>query len=457
MTDENFHMNYIKKLIVALSASGVINILLISLLFYIYLKDSPTSSYEHKPALKQEEQAVPLALSSGNAEMIHYFRSLDFDQLTEHLSNDQFVENGYTRRDLALACLVAFHQFDLNRALLGHVFPDQQRVFSYGLLKSGKPATVILYAGLTDQQFQSIIDFAESERWPLTSKGLYWKLKQSPDVQEASLDDAFYMTPDFLAVELLLNRADSPVKREEVKQLLLEGNWTMLQTFVAQQKHLQDLSPAKRQRFLLDYLNLKSQAAAYLLLKLDNEFALKKLNDSQVVSLLNLLSDKTPESERYALDLLKSPRSDSVWKLAASNLYRYADESIPEKNLHHIAMKRFVPGYNLHEEKPKAPLVVIQKQVEKPKPVPKVSVPNKIVTAPKPKPAATPVRSVKQEITNKNIATNNKPKDRLYLVQDGDTLWKVSKLFNVDMERLRSYNRLQSDALKPGTPLRIPG
>lgn len=47
-------------------------------------------------------------------------------------------------------------------------------------------------------------------------------------------------------------------------------------------------------------------------------------------------------------------------------------------------------------------------------------------------------------------------KDRLYIVQEGDSLWKIARRFNVDVEHLRAHNKLKSDALKPGTPIRIP-
>ncbi len=267
----------------------------------------------------------------GNRELIHYFRSLSFDQLVAKLSNRQLIENGYTQRDIALACLVAFHHFDLSRALLGYSPPDQQRTIMYGQLKSGKPALMTVYPGLSDQQFQALVNFAATEKWPLTSKGLFWQYKKLKNQAEASLVDAFSMTPEFLSVELLFSRSDASVSKVELQKMLLEGTWDMLYSFAEQQKMVQDLSPARRQNFLLEYINHKSTTAANLMLKADMEFALKKLTDPNVIQLLQLLKDKTLESETYAIALLTSPRGDAVWKIAAAKLYQFAAKKFLKK------------------------------------------------------------------------------------------------------------------------------
>lgn len=425
MNSDNIQLKYIRRLIIALSASGILNILLLSSFFYWLVKDTPPSPYfEQKPALKKEQQA-PLASASGNAELIHYFRSLSFDQLVAKLSNNQLIENGYAQRDIALACLVAFHYFDLSRALVGQAQPEQQRSIIYGRLKSGQPASITVYPGLSEQQFHAVVDFIGTERWPLTSKGLFWQFKKLGDDADPSLGDAFSMTPEFLAVEMLFNRADVSVSKADLQKMLLKGTWAMLSNFAEQQKLVQDLSPAKRQSFLLEYIDRKSTAAAYLMLKVDGEFALKKLDDRHVMDLLRLMDEKTPESEKYALDLLISPRGDAVWKMAGAKLYQYAGETIPDKNLHHMAMARFIPGK-----------AMIEMPVNKSTP-PKI-VAKPIVSKPKPQP------------------TQRVKKDRLYIVQEGDSLWKISRRFNVDIDKLRAHNKLKNDALKPGTSLKIP-
>lgn len=48
------------------------------------------------------------------------------------------------------------------------------------------------------------------------------------------------------------------------------------------------------------------------------------------------------------------------------------------------------------------------------------------------------------------------PQYRLYIVQEGDSLWKISRRFGVDMEAIKEQNRIGSSDLKPGTVLKIP-
>jgi LysM repeat protein len=45
---------------------------------------------------------------------------------------------------------------------------------------------------------------------------------------------------------------------------------------------------------------------------------------------------------------------------------------------------------------------------------------------------------------------------QVYVVQQGDSLWKISRRFGVSVETLKSYNQLKSDSIKPGDTLKIP-
>lgn len=45
---------------------------------------------------------------------------------------------------------------------------------------------------------------------------------------------------------------------------------------------------------------------------------------------------------------------------------------------------------------------------------------------------------------------------RTYIVQSGDSLWKISRMFDVKVEAIRELNGLQSETLKPGAELILP-
>lgn len=462
-------LTHIRKLTTILMISGALNVILLMIFFYWSFKETiPTPYFELKPANKQEEQ-LPLAIDHSNSDVIRYLRVLPMERLIARLNQTQLIENGYTLRDLTLACLVDIHHFDLTRALAGHHQSEQKRTIIYGKHRNGQNAELSVYAGLSDQQYQAIINFATTERWPLTSHGLYLALKKQKEIQP-SLVDTFIMTPEFLAVEMLFSRSPVGVDKKELLQVLLQGDWPMLFSFVEQQKMHQDLSDARRQRFLLDYIQHHSSAAALLLLKTDSALVVNKLDDNQEIEILRLLENKSPEGEKFAISLLTSPRSDAVWKAAAERLYAYAGEPLPEKYHHHAALSRFVS---------KSPMIVpptsertlSQVTMQSSKAAtrklfePKVAVndqttPAKVKSPPNQKTIATSRSSV-QNILPPVMQAQHNPgraprKERFYVVQEGDSLWKISKKFNVDVDKIRANNKLESDFLKPGRPLVIP-
>lgn len=370
-------LKQIRRLTQALIISGAFNILLLTLFVYWIIKERPPTPYcEHKPP---EVRAI--AVEHTNSDLIVHFNTLSFEQLVVKLSSTQLVENGYTERDLALGCLIAFHHLDISRTTQ----PTQQRLIE----------NISVYPGLSDEQFQAILKFVQTERWPLTSKGLFLRLQEG--IPDPTLADAFTFTQEFLTIAMLFHRANVEVAKSELLQVLCDGSWELLTSFTEEQRQLQDLTPARRQYFLLEYIKQHSKHATYLILKTDREFATKKLDDQHVLAILELLSDKTPEAEEYALSLLTSPRSDAVWELAAIRLYDYQGETPPNKYQHHAALSRFVPEETIIEET-----------------------------------------------------------KYLYVVEEGDSLWKIANKHNVMIEDIIESNDLDSDVLMPDTILEIP-
>ncbi len=417
----------IRKLTQCLFLSGALNIVLASFFFYGMIRERPPTPYfELKPA-NIDEQQVPVAMDHSNEEIIRYFKSLSFESLLTKLSHAELVESGYAVRDLALSCLVTFHHFDLRRALLDDVQPTQARILSFGLKKDGKQAKVLVYPGLSDKQFESIMRFAKRERWPLTPKGLFSNLKNKKN-GDHFLADAFYLTPEFLSVETLFNRSEIGIEKSEILNVLLDGSFVMLSSFSEHQKQSHDLTAARRQHFLLEYIKINSKAAAYLLLKTDGPAMVRKLDDEHVIKMLSLLTENTHDAGKFALALLTSPRSDAVWKMATIRLYGYAGEVIPEKFHYEQALTKFLPA-NLSLKKTREQTAIPFETMAN------VTVPNHGI---------------------KNIeGINPSNRETLYVVQEGDSLWKISRRYDIDIELLKKINQLNSDVLKPGTILKI--
>lgn len=429
------YFKHTKRLIGALAVSGFLNILLLtSMCYWIFKERTPALYCEQKPSIKQKPEAPPLAADESTSQWIRKLQALSYDQLLKKLKSTTIVENGFFERDLALACLVAFHHFDLARSLEGYPYRPQKRVIAYGRRTNGSLALITVYPGLSEVHFASISAFAGSELWPQTPKGLFLLLQaKKGKPAESSLLDAFFLTSEFSAIEPLFRRLNPAVERNEIVSVLLQGDFAMLAKLAEQQRQFGDLSDVRRQNVLLEYVQKGSLAAAALMLKVDGAFAAKKLDDHQVLSLLSLLSEKTEHSEQFAIALLKNPRSDAVWKMAAQRLYDYAGEGVPENFHYQSALMRFVPSAINSQIK----------GIEKPQVIPekKSAPPANVPTKP-------PVKITKAPIPSRG--------DFLYIVQEGDNLWKLSRRFNVEIEVIKHYNRLTSDNLVPSTAIRIP-
>ena len=102
-----------KWLTQALIISGAFNIGLISTFVYFVLKDKQEIL---TTGLKPLSTKDPLATNIG---ILSSYSLLPYQELILRLDNSDLIEEGITKRDLSLACLVAFHHFNLDKALGG--------------------------------------------------------------------------------------------------------------------------------------------------------------------------------------------------------------------------------------------------------------------------------------------------------------------------------------------------
>jgi LysM repeat protein len=401
------HLNQIRFLSISLFLSGAVNIILIAFFVFWAFYDRPLTPYmEPKPQIQKDSLAA-LAASPSNASLLSRYKAKSYEQLIPLLSQPKLVEDGFTERDLALGILVAFHEFDLERAMGSGHQHLQKRMISFD---DGKNK-VIVFPNLSKVQIENILSFVKTEKWPLKPKGIFQLLKQSK--KGDSLYEAFYLTPEFASMETLFK--GQGIKKDELLQMIIEGSWGQLSTFHEKQKTFVDVSEENRQKILLSYINENSAAAAFIFLKTDFDFASKRLSDPTVLSILRLLKN-SPQFIKFLSTISASARGDSVKTYAQEQYKEMTGRSFePLVSRETIAIKP----------------QVIEKVMTFPKePPPKIAV----VTTPPP----TPKKSL------------------LYIVQDGDSLWKISKRFKVPMEDIRALNGLKNDNLKPGSPLKIP-
>lgn len=408
------YLKQIRSLTIALFLSGALNVLLIAFLFFWSIRDRPPTPYCELKPKEQYAKQKPIAASPTNSNLLRTYKALPYDQLLLKLNKTGLVEDGFTERDLALAVLVGFYDFDLEHAL-GNT-PLQKRLLSFG---EGQDR-VFIFPGISDEQYEKLYTFTKTEKWPFKSRGLFYFLKKEQYQDDDSLKEAFYLTQEFNAVEMLFKGKE--VARQDLIYLIQEGDWGLLSAFTEKQKAVQDLSDENRERLLLSYLKVGSPTSALLLLKTDYDFASKRLSDPTVMAIVRLLNENTSDAQRFLTAVAASPRGDQAKSLA-------------------IAKYQELTG------KVWEPLVSRETPIAKPLAIEK-SMPFKPVLA-KPIPAkpiaqtpAMKMQPVKKEI--------------LYIVQDKDSLWKIAKRFKVSIEDLRKINKLSSDFLKPGTALKVP-
>lgn len=404
----DYWMKRVKWLTQALLISGTLNVGLLSTFFYLVLRDKYRPLQIELKTIESKAKRPHVSLQ----ELLIQYSALCFEELLEGLSSTEHVESGYTKRDIALAVLVSSHHFHLERALGGlHI---QKRVIGFRNPQTLEKLEFTIFPGLADYQYQAIMQYAQTEKWPLNPYGLFIALKKMASSHDPSLLEAFSMTPQFHFISTLFSKTGAPLTKQQMTALLMSGSWELLEET---SKFLQDnhaFDPMRRRQFLTKLLLERSQLAAALLLQTDFAFVYKQLDDNQMLAFLDLLGSKTPVL--FAKALLLCPRSDAVWKRASHILYEQVGEKPPEPYNHPAALNRFI--YNNCSA---SPLL------------------------------KSPVKNVQVPLTLKETSAK-----RLYLVQSGDTLYKIAKDHMTSVQALQALNHMESDRLYPGQEIAIP-
>jgi len=408
---ENQWMRRVKRLTQALLFSVALNIGLLASFAYIAFKEKHENvAYTPKSAIKEAAEEA-----ESNVSVLRAYSQLPLQELLFKLENNELVEEGLSKRDLALSCLAMFHNFNLERALGGLAL--QKRVIPFPSADGQESMDLAVFPGLADYQFQAILQYAKTEKWPFTSQGLFYEIKRSGLQADPSLLEAFYLAPEFHIVQMLFVRTGIAISKEHLVQLVAEGEWKTLKEFTAAQKDLADFTPDRRRALILEYFNGGSKIAARVLLETDLEFSLKRLDDNQSTAMFDQCPEKFPQLELFAKGLLNSPRSDAIWKRAAQSLYALAGEAMAEPYDHQAVLRRFLP-----EALPPVPQETAASVLEKQD--------------------LLPVPATK--------------KKQIHVVAAGDSLWKISRKYHVPVDDLKKANHLETEKLRLGKQLEIP-
>lgn len=339
-----------------------------------------------------------IELEETNGEVLKTFFALSMGELLSQLREKNLLEDGYTKRDLALACLVNYHYFDINRAVSGVKL--QKRMLTFVHKKGGETFHLEVFPGLTDEHFSMIIHFGEREKWPLTPEGLFMTMQKMSSIPE-SLSAAFFATPEFYALYSLFNRGKEKINAKDLLSLFLETSWSSLITLLEKQEG----GFEETRSYLSEAIDQKSKKAASIWIELDSEYLHRRLDDNKLHAILELAQENTPPIHVFLKQLLYGVRSDQIRKEAAYKLYHFEGESPPEPYDHKEALKKFIPAMLPSASEEKALALPLKKK---------------------------------------------------YKVEEGDSLWKIAKKHKVNIEDLRKENGLKTDQLRKGQELIIP-
>lgn len=352
-----------------------------------------------------------LELPQVVADGVQRFFVKNFDELVSDLKDDTLIYDGYKIRDFALSCLVHFHYFDLEKAI-GKACQEIRKM-SFMNQVGGEVFTIDLFPELEAFHFDLIEQFIKSTSWPLTNAGLYVELKSRKDVPQSLKETMFALKP-FQKITHAFYRYSGDVTpggitHDDILALLLDGDIDLF-TKVCETI---ECTPESIREMLLSYLHVGSKKAVELLLIYDADHVLHKLDDVDLKQMVALVQERSFVNFLFLKKLLCTFRSDALKKMAGMKLYELEGESIPEVYDHEVALKRFIPFlFNASKEE---------------------------VLPPK-----------------KKEPTIFKAEQKVHIVQEGESLWRLSKQYDVDLEELKTVNGIADNSLWVGQRLRIP-
>lgn len=419
-----------------LFVSGFLNIFLVIFLAYFSLSERRIVGNSLNSFKKQQKKG-----EISNSRYLSCVYNKSFKELMGLLTDKELLEEGFCKRDLALGCLYTFHYFNVEKALFNQ--PLQKRQYSF-IGKEGKRKDVVLFAGLSDEQFNTVIHYGCFEKWPFTAEGLFNLIKNSKN-PDPSLLKAFAVTEEFYVLSSLFQGKTagflSPLQLIEV---IRPCSFSYLRNFVSEQKQLLDADPRERRAvFLLGCMEEGSGPAAFLLLKDHRSHLLKKASDAQLLKIFSMHQNPCLEMYLLSVELIKSPRSSAVWQKSAQMLYAFVNEKPPEPFSRETVLNRFVMP-NLRQRNCNQ-----QQKAKKDE----ISAETSLNRHPPPKTA--PKASAKKGAL-KNVFQKMRKKPEIYIVQKGDSLWKIAHKRRLRTSQLMQANNLKNSKLRPGQKLVIP-
>lgn len=284
-----------KKLLTMLIVSVTFNVGFLITSFYLAWekKEEATKLKMRAPLVDSRVDAKAESISSGA--ILSQFFQMPYELLIKELSNHELVEHGYRRRDFALACLVEFYYFPIDKVILKE---DLQRRRVYFEHNEGERVELTLFASLKDQHYSAIKQFFVEELWPFSTEGLFIELKRRGKGAEESLKQAFYATAEFRRMARLFEKSGVLLDKEELKELLLLSEYDIF------------CSANSLKNLLKSMINRHSSGVASLLFWIERD--LRSCSDEEILELVEVANLDLAWVKEGFSKLLEAPRSDLI-------------------------------------------------------------------------------------------------------------------------------------------------
>jgi hypothetical protein len=312
-------------LVHGLIISVALNLGLLATFMTFILKEKKLETLLHASPSQQSGGAFQ-ELKWKNRDVLKEYETCSFTDLIYELGSDELVEQGYRRRDLALAFLTTYHHFDLRRALPG--VEVQKRPFIY----SDQREKIDLIPGLDQNSFEMVIYFARFEKWPLTSQGLFEEMKHRCHDIPDSLAETFFLSKEFYQLEKAFHQFPFAFSRESLLDLLLEGDWEVVEEAISQ---IQE-DPSREIGSIAPFLARfpESKLAAYLLIAAYPDYPYTYFSHERIEQLIGHLDERTEDAEQFLKKVIDSLRPDEIRQLAEKQLTSWKEVS-SEPELHY--------------------------------------------------------------------------------------------------------------------------
>lgn len=250
-----------------------------------------------------------------------------------------------------------------------------------------------VFYGLSDRDFSLLHGWIRQGNFIVSLEGLFKQIQLDP---HSLAKEYFCQRSEFCMLYTILHHHKKDLTENDLFSFMIKAPIDLFLNLIEMCKQEPNLSIDHFRPFFLQYI----QTQASLWIYLDADFVVKSLSNEHLIQCIDALQEDIFYNAPFLQHVFLGPREKSIRELAGKKLCEVWQKELPEE----ISWDSLYAA--LFEKLPEK-----QTQVQK-----------------------------KEQ----------------YIVQDGDSLWKIAQKYRITTDSLREENQLQKDLLRPGQVLVIP-